>query len=527
MFIRSSRLVALMMLCLPSAGITQIVLQSWTLPNVYLPKVIGDVDGDGVSDVGASDGVDLHVFSGRTGALLRRLQAGPSYLQIYFHWQVGDVDGDGRADFFYARRTALTSDYFVTSSTTGLDLYVFPNRAAAGAADGLGDINHDGRADFLLGDPFASNGSIQNAGRVDVIDGATGTPLRSHFGVVSDGYLSLSRAMGDLDGDSITDYTTLDQWNAMQAFSGATGTPLFTHWGGDSLYGPVGLGDFNADGFGDYSVLDPGGFPYVVYRHTLVYGGPSSSLLWDHLWTFNNHTSPLAFAGPLGTVGDLDGDGHDDPFLTGGTLGNWNGSTPFSVVSGRDQTMLLEVTTYATGPVPDLGDVNADGVPDILTSTQFGPGGVLRILSGIAPGVTPIGTGCPDTTGQTPVIGIGVGARLGRTMTINLSKANPNLVAATLSLGFSNQQWNGVPLPIDLGQYGMPGCHWLIAAAITLWLPTAGLNGTRHHASYPLPIPPDIQLLGLDLYSQWLVIEPTTNGLSGSVTRAMRTTVVQ
>ena len=54
-----------------------------------------------------------------------------------------------------------------------------------------------------------------------------------------------------------------------------------------------------------------------------------------------------------------------------------------------------------------------------------------------------------------------------------------------------------------------------------------GLNGTRHHASYPLPIPPDIQLLGLDLYSQWLVIEPTTNGLSGSVTRAMRTTVVQ
>ncbi len=55
---------------------------------------------------------------------------------------------------------------------------------------------------------------------------------------------------------------------------------------------------------------------------------------------------------------------------------------------------------------------------------------------------------------------------------------------------------------------------------------TTGLNGTPHHATHEVPVPQTPSLLGTELFWQWLVLEPGPF-LSGAVTRAVRTTVVQ
>ena len=215
--------------------------------------------------------------------------------------------------------------------------------------------------------------------------------------------------------------------------------------------------------------------------------------------------------------------------MGGGSLQNM-AAGQLCVMSGRDQSVLLDTNYFANNlgqPIESVGDTNGDGVPDFLTSFH-GPGlHAFHIVSGIPPGVAPIGSGCPDSTSRVPLIGIGRGARLGQTMTVNLSNANPALIAAVLALGFSDQVWNGTPLPHGLAAYGLPACSLYVSPDVALWLPTAGLNGTRHHAQYSLPVPQVNALLGLDLFAQWLVFEQPSPGiLAGATTRAMRMRVV-
>jgi|694.fasta_scaffold48585_3 hypothetical protein len=111
-------------------------------------------------------------------------------------------------------------------------------------------------------------------------------------------------------------------------------------------------------------------------------------------------------------------------------------------------------------------------------------------------------------------------------MSVNLSNAHQNLLLAVLALGNSSQQWGGAPLPFDLGLIGIPGCQWRIAADVLLALPTSGLPGGRRRSSHPIAVPNNTQLLGLDVFAQWLLLEQGPSGLTGSATRAVRTTVV-
>ena len=200
---------------------------------------LGDLDGDGTGDfvVGApgdspegEEGVGAaYVFSGATGTLLHALTHPPAQYQIGFGAavaDVGDVDGDGVGDvgvgaFESGEQLACgalgtTGLAYVFSGATGDPLYTLAPEADCEtyfgqSIAGLGDVDADGRPDFAVGSlGDAGGGPFYLAGRVHVYSGATGnelytleSPNAQNSGGFSRRY-ALS-AISDVDGDGVRD----------------------------------------------------------------------------------------------------------------------------------------------------------------------------------------------------------------------------------------------------------------------------------------------------------------------------------
>ena len=99
-------------------------------------------------------------------------------------------------------------------------------------------------------------------------------------------------------------------------------------------------------------------------------------------------------------------------------------------------------------------------------------------------------TGEPTLTATTPNIGT----------TLDLTVSNlGTLDGAMWAIGFSDQFYNGLPLPLDLAILGLPGCN-LLNSADTFEIAVA----SNSEATYSLPIPNLASLVGSSLYAQAL-----------------------
>jgi hypothetical protein len=91
---------------------------------------------------------------------------------------------------------------------------------------------------------------------------------------------------------------------------------------------------------------------------------------------------------------------------------------------------------------------------------------------------------------------------------------------AILAMGFNDQQYSGSPLPLDLAQYGIPGCALRVAPEAT-----ALLIGTGGSASHQIPIPPRTALIGVPFWQQVLALAPGANPTGMLTSASWRGTV--
>lgn len=407
----------------------------------------GDVDGDGKADfiVGApqsgtpytSAGTgSVFVYSGATGILLH--QKNGSVLFDNFGHSVagaGDVNGDGKADFIVGAPFAAPAGVeqagavYLYSGGTGSLLFqkngIDPFDWFGLTVAGVGDVNGDGRADFIVGAPLADPGGVVNAGSIFVYSGATGTLLyRKDGAAFLDNFGRSVAGAGDIDGDGRADFIVgalladpggVEAAGSAFVYSGATGSLLYQKDGADSvdLFGRsvAGAGDMDGDGRADFIVGAPDANPGGVRDAgtAYVYSGATGDLLFQK----NGTDSADLFGFSVAGAGDVDGDGKAD-FIIGALLADPGGLTDAGsayVFSGATGALLFSVN--GTAPLDELGhqvasagDVQGDGKAEVIVGApETDPEGIIDAGSAFVYGFCVL-RGDVDNSGVADIIDI-------------------------------------------------------------------------------------------------------------------------
>jgi len=365
----------------------------------------GDVNGDGKADFivgapnaspgGLSSAGSAYIYSGATGLLLFRKKGAAA--GDHFGYSVagaGDVDGDGKADFIVGAywadpggRNNAGSAYLYSGADGSL---LFQKDGAVGgfpigdqlgnSVAGAGDVNGDGKADFIVG-AYSARG---DKGSAYLYSGADGLLLFQKDGAALEVFGKSVAGAGDADGDGKTDFIVGAYWadpdgrldaGSAYLYSGATGALLYQKNGaaaGNRLGKSVAsAGDVNGDGRADFIIgafwADPGGRNAAGSAY--LYSGATGALLFQKDGTAAGDQLGISVAG----AGEVDGDGRAD-FIVGAYLadpsGRFNAGSA-CLYSGATGALIFQKDGTAAGDqlgisVAGAGDVNGDGKADFI-----------------------------------------------------------------------------------------------------------------------------------------------------------------
>ena len=377
----------------------------------WIARNIGDVDGDGVPDVvtsaptsskGGGKAGRVYVYSTKTGTLLWTAD-GHAGDQLGTGVEgAGDVNHDGVPDVVAgAPNGGYARIYSGRDGRVIRTLKAEKNGDAFGQhTSGVGDVNHDGYADVIVGAP--NNGAVgKNAGRAYVYSGKDGSILLTltgeragdQFGATVGG-LTDSHGLFLLVGAPVAGpskhgvtyvYDALSTMPKFRIESDDTGHAL----GGMFVSVP---GDVNGDGIADVYASD--------WSNTAK--GPSTGRVYVHSGKDGRRLLTLTGEGPgegFGTspsnAGDVDGDGYADLIV-----GAWQyaGAATSAgrayLYSGKDGRLIRTYTCRIPGDTfgfdsVTMGDIDGDGSVDFLITSGWSgihgnhSGRVFIISSGI------------------------------------------------------------------------------------------------------------------------------------------------
>ncbi len=383
----------------------------------------GDVNGDGLADVlvGAyqydngefDEGAAFLYYGSTTGpSPLPAWTFEPNQTGAWFGYSVasaGDVNGDGYADIIVG--APLYDDLVVDNgrafvflgSSTGLGLQPAwtaginqANARFGSAVASAGDVNGDGIKDVIVGAPLYDNGQNADEGRAFVFLGSfaglSSTPdWSAGSGLFSSGYGTSVASAGDVNGDGFGDIIVgaplydfggfFDEGRVFVYFGSASGPSLNPSWTADGNKGVAhfgqsvaGAGDVNADGFADIVIGAP---TYDTGRVFVFHGSAAGPSLSPDFMAKNGRTQADLGTSVAG-VGDVNGDGFSDVAVGAPRIGTSTNPAEGSVLvyyGGKNglanQPGFTVTETHANdlfgGSVAGAGDVNGDGVTDIIS----------------------------------------------------------------------------------------------------------------------------------------------------------------
>ncbi len=360
----------------------------------------GDVNGDGHADliVGApfddnngDNSGSARVFSGLDGSMLYTFNGDTGDWLGHSVSGAGDVNGDGYADLIVGayqddNNGNNSGSARVFSGVNGSILYTFNGDSAddllGESVSGAGDVDGDGHADLIVG-AYGDDNNGPASGSARVFSGLDGSILYTFNGDSAFDYLGASvSGAGDVNGDGYADlivgaYQDDNNGNnsgSARVFSGVNGSILYT-FNGDSAYDRLGFsvsgaGDVNGDGYADLIVGAP--FDNNLSGSARVFSGLDGSMLY----TFNGDFVGNAFFGTsVSDAGDVNGDGVAD--LIVGAQALLSEGLPYAqVFSGLNGSILYDFFGDSAGDsfgvsVSGAGDVDGDGYDDLIVGATY------------------------------------------------------------------------------------------------------------------------------------------------------------
>ena len=112
----------------------------------------------------------------------------------------------------------------------------------------------------------------------------------------------------------------------------------------------------------------------------------------------------------------------------------------------------------------------------------------------------PFGTGCPGSVG-TPALAPQAGSvpKQGTTFTLELTNLQPAGGIAYMIVGFDKNQWNGIPLPLNLASFGLTGCTGYVAPDTNFSMVLLNIGGT---ATWSVAVPALPVFTGVKFFNQ-------------------------
>jgi hypothetical protein len=261
----------------------------------------------------------------------------------------------------------------VFAGTTGAEIDAFDAFSPSfmgGVRVAAGDVNNDDVADIVAG---AGGGA---GGHVKVFDGATNAEVRSFFAypAFSGGVFV---ATGDINNDGWDDIITGADASGsahVKAFSGETGAELRSFFAYPGFLGGVRVaaGDVNNDGVVD---IVTGAGPGAA-AHVKVFDGVTNAEVRSFF------AYPAFMGGVFVASGDLDGDSFAD-IVTGVDEGGGSHVKAFSGQTGSELLSFLAFEpTFSGGVRVAVGDLNGDGMAEIVAGAGPGAGPHVKVFSG-------------------------------------------------------------------------------------------------------------------------------------------------
>ena len=315
---------------------------------------LGDVNGDGRLDI-----VTANDANNNASVLLGNgngtFQGEQTFATGTFSRSgtLGDVNGDGKLDLITANfQSNNVSVLLGNGDGTFLGQQTFATGFNPSSVT-LGDVNGDGKLDIVTGNRGSDNVSV-------LLGNGDGTFLGQQ--TFATGARPDSITLGDVNGDGRLDIVTANYRtnNASLLLGNGDGTfqgqQTFATANGPSF---VKLGDVNGDGRLDIVTAN-----YGSNNASVLLGNGNGTFQGQQI--FATGTRPTSV-----TLGDVNGDGRLDIVTAN------SNSTNASVLLGTGGSAITATfspqQTFATGTGTSsvaLGDVNGDGVLDMITANQ-------------------------------------------------------------------------------------------------------------------------------------------------------------
>jgi len=364
----------------------------------------GDVNNDGVDDIVLGAPEDGFIFDLREG--YARVLSGVDLSEIFTYNGVtpagglglavdgvGHVNGDAFGDiivgapFDGASQAGMVR---VISGSTYLPIWTVtggPGDLLGSVVSWVGDINNDGRDDFMFGAPAASPDGMTSSGYARVYSGANGSMLFGSQGFSTGDRVGSSVAgLGDINGDNHDDFIVGSASLGATVYSGQTGLPIFpafTSFSADDVYGGVvaGIGDVNGDDVPDFAIgaTQDGSIFALAPGYVELRSGTDGTLIR----TLTGDNLSDRFGAAIDGAGDVNNDGTDD-VIVGADQTALALTGYVKVFSGADGSVLHTFTGDANADhfgqsVAGMRDLDGDDSYEFLIGASFAsPGGAVK-----------------------------------------------------------------------------------------------------------------------------------------------------